>query len=376
MRITIIMGPFGYIPPNGIGAIEKLWYDLAVEFVKSGHQVKIISKAPLNKSGNNCFDMNGINCIYVAGYKRSKGIVKDLFFDFLYSIKSLSKVRATDVLIMNTFWSPFLCCLFKYRYSVSVYNVARYPKGQFRFYRGTDMFFCVSTAIRNVLIRQIPKREDKIKMVNNPIDTTVYTYKEKQRTSDIVIMYHGRIHPEKGLELLSSAVHILRKKYPQIKLVFVGVRNISDGGGGDDYINRLDNLTEGNIIWIDPISDPRSLAEKIAACDIYCYPSVAEKGETFGVAPLEAMGIGRPVIVSSLDCFKDFVEDQVNGFVFNHRSPEAAKELSVIIEKLIRDPDLCKEIGLRAFQTSRKFSNRNIADQYLCEFKKIVDNYD
>lgn len=378
MRITIITSPFGCIPPNGYGAVERCWFNMGVEFVKQNHSVCFLSKKLKGKKPVRYTDDDSaqLRVIPVGGYQRRKSIYSDLFFDLLYSIKCLVKMPRTDILMMNTFWSPILCRLFKYKYSVSCYNVERYPKGQFGLYRWTDAFFCASLVIEKSLVTQIPTRKNDIKTINNPIDTVVFSYREKERTnSDIVILYHGRIHPEKGLNLLVSATNLLKKKHYRIKLVFVGVREVEDGGGGEEYVWMLDKAGGGDIIWVDPISDPRLLAERIATCDIYCYPSVAEKGETFGVAPLEAMGIGRPVIVSSLECFQDFVEDQVNGFVFNHRSPDAVQELSLVIENLIMHPDLCKEVGSRAYQTSRKFSNQYIANQYLSEFELLLDNH-
>lgn len=371
MNITIITGPFGYIPPYGIGAVEKLWYDLALEFKKEGCDVTIISKRPdLPESLKEDIDR-----IYVKGYKRRKTIYGDLMLDFIYSIKCLFKIQKTDILVMNAFWLPLLCWLFRNKYAVSVFNVTRYPKGQFQYYWWTDMFFCVSTAVENALNKQLTDKKDKIKTINNPIDTAIYTYREKETTTDFIIMYHGRIHQEKGLGLLVKASRILMEKYPQIKLVFVGARDIAHGGGGEQYVQLLDKMAGGKIIWVDPISDPMLLADKIASCDIYCYPSVAEKGETFGVAPLEAMGIGRPVIVSALECFNDFLEDRVNGFVFDHRSPNAVNELADIMELLIENPDLRKKIGREACRSSRRFSNQHIADKYLYEFNKLLDKH-
>lgn len=93
------------------------------------------------------------------------------------------------------------------------------------------------------------------------------------------------------------------------------------------------------------------------------------------MSPLEAMGIGRPVIVSALECFNDFIEDGVNGFVFDHRSPNAVEELASIIEQLMEHPDWRKEIGVEAFRSSRRFSNSHIADQYLSEFKILLNNH-
>lgn len=371
MKITIVTGPFGYIPPQGIGAIEKLWYDLALEFKKKGHEVTILSKRPASEHASE----KDINRVYVRGYKRKKTIYEDLFFDFLYSISCFMNMPKTDILVMNTFWMPLLCWFFKHKYRVSVYNVARYPKKQFRFYSQVDAFFCVSKAVEKELNRQLSERTDDIKTVNNPIKTEVFTWQEKEPTSLITILYHGRIHPEKGLDMLVSACKQVQLKYTSLELVLVGARDIVNGGGGAKYVKVLNELAGGCIKWIDPIADPLQLAKIIATCDIYCYPSRAEKGETFGVAPLEAMGVGRPVIVSSLDCFTDFIEDGVNGFVFNHRSSSAKEELSVRIEQLIHDPELRKKIGWKAFESSRKFSNANIAAHYLSAFELIVKKY-
>nr|WP_129733148.1 glycosyltransferase family 4 protein [Parabacteroides goldsteinii] len=371
MKITIITSPFGYIPPNGIGAIEKLWYDLALSFKKKGCDVTVVSKYP----GACESSKNDINRIYVNGYKRGKTIYEDLFFDLLYSIKCFFKIQKTDVLVMNTFWMPLLCGLFKCKYLLSVYNIARYPKGQFKLYSRIDYFFSVSRAIEKEFKRQLPKRSTDIKTINNPIKTDVFTWRKKDPATKITIMYHGRIHPEKGLDILVSSLRQLRMKYDNLELILVGTRDIANGGGGDKYVKRLEELASGAIKWVNPISDPSDLADMISSCDIYCYPSVAEKGETFGVSPLEAMGLGRPVIVSSLDCFKDFIEDGVNGFVFDHRSTRAVDELSVRLEQLINDPALREKIGWKAFESSREFSNENIAGQYLAEFERLLKKH-
>lgn len=371
MKITIITGPFGCVPPNGLGAVEKLWYDLALEFKKKGCNVTVVSKRP--DSGD--FFENEINQVYIKGYKRNKSIYVDLFFDFLYSIKCFMKIQKTDILVMNTFWMPLLCRFFGRKFSISIFNVQRYPKGQFRFYTKVDSFCCVSNAVEEELKRQLPSRINAVTMINNPIRTEVFTWQAKELTSEIVIMYHGRIHPEKGLDILVSSFKLLQSKYNNLKLILVGTRDISDGGGGDEYVERLKELAGEGLQWVDPIFNPLDLAKMISSCDIYCYPSVAERGETFGVAPLEAMGVGRPVIVSSLDCFTDFIEDGVNGFVFNHRSIHAGDELSDKIELLINNPELRERIGRQAFESSRKFSNVNIAAQYLSEFEQLLEEY-
>lgn len=44
MKIGIITSPFGPIPPNALGAVEKSWYYIAQYFVKQNHEVTFYSK--------------------------------------------------------------------------------------------------------------------------------------------------------------------------------------------------------------------------------------------------------------------------------------------------------------------------------------------
>lgn len=137
----------------------------------------------------------------------------------------------------------------------------------------------------------------------------------------------------------------------------------------------LNSLThDWSIEWIEPIYDPEMLARELNIGGIFCYPSVAEKGETFGVAPLEAMGLGLVPVVSDLDCFKDFIEHEVNGLSFNHRVPEAYILLANCIEKLVNSRILYTRLSREAVKTSKLYSVSSIADKYLSVFKQMVGN--
>lgn len=127
------------------------------------------------------------------------------------------------------------------------------------------------------------------------------------------------------------------------------------------------------IEWINAINDPKKIALELASCNLYCYPSIADQGETFGVAPLEAMAIGRTVIVSNLECFKDFIEDGKSGFIFDHHSKNSVQELSLIIEDLINNSQLRQLVGKNASEKAKQFSVEAIASQYLNNFNQILN---
>ena len=44
MKITIVLGAFFPVPPTMGGGVEKVWFTLAPEFVKRGHEVVIVSR--------------------------------------------------------------------------------------------------------------------------------------------------------------------------------------------------------------------------------------------------------------------------------------------------------------------------------------------
>jgi glycosyltransferase involved in cell wall biosynthesis len=375
MKITVITSPFGYIPPFGFGAVERLWYNLSVEWVKEGHEVFFLSKK--NKEDEQQTIQDGISIKYLKGYSRSKSLKTDIFLDFFFSFRALYNMKKTDILVLNTFWSPLICFLFFWKYKKTVYNVARFPKGQFRFFKHIDRLSCVSQAVYDELITQTPSIESITNIINYPINTEVFKYSSLENTDSekLTIVYTGRVHPEKGLTILVEAVDLLMNDYPFLELEIVGPRTIQDGGGGDDYVNKLNALaTNFSIIWCDPISDPILLKNKIIKGSIYCYPSVAEKGETFGVAPLEAMATGRATIVSNLGCFKDFVHDQKNGLIFDHNNKNAVILLKKQIEILVNNKELRLKLGLEAHKTSLNFTNEKIANLHLKDFDSLLNN--
>jgi glycosyltransferase involved in cell wall biosynthesis len=374
MKITIITGPFGSIPPNTIGAVERIWYNVACNIVKKGHEISFVSKR-YNQSDNNGINNDGIYVNYIKGFKSKKHIIQTIFFDFFYSIKALRIMKKCDVLVMNTFWTPILCILFKHKYKVSVYNVQRIPKRQFKFYKNVNRFSCVSIAVKNILEKQTPSVKKQLKVINNPVDTDVFRPVYKEHNDGTKLVYTGRVHPEKGLDILVKSFCKLTEKYRNVCLSIVGARDIAHGGGGKEYINYLISLAGDNHInFVDPIYVPQQLCDEIISHNIFCYPSVAEKGETFGVAPLEAMATGIPTIVSALECFSDFVEDGENALVFNHRLPYPEIELYNAIQKLIENNDLRKKIGLNGAETAKRFSTEKITDEYIQDFEHLLNN--
>lgn len=392
MRIAIVTSPFGALPPTGIGAVEKLWFNMGVVFAGLGHEVTFYCKG----AERGCPLGSGYSFRSVRGYERTGRLISDLPLDLFYSYRALVKLAPCDVLVMNTFFTPLLGPLFRRKFKVAVYNVQRYPKGQLKWYTGVDRFSCVSQAVAKAAIEQAPKLADRIKVINNPVDTGAFRGRFASSVSDksgaaccrsnetvpssslegFVIGYSGRIHPEKGLDLLVKAYAVLCQNNDQLRLRLIGPRTVAQGGGGEAYVATLERLAGGATIeWVDPIADAKQLADEIGQCDIFCYPSVAERGETFGVAPLEAMAVGCATIVSALDCFQDFVEDGVTGLVFDHRSTRPDEALAEKIEFLLHHADVRERVACAGARVAHdRFNTERIAREYLSDFADLLHN--
>src|SRR5207302_8451021 len=128
-----------------------------------------------------------------------------------------------------------------------------------------------------------------------------------------------------------------RTLFADWKLMIVGPTEKKHGGGGDSYFATLKRAAEpahDRIIFRGPVFDPIALSRELRSARLFVYPSLAEKGESFGLAPLEAMAHRCAVVVSNLDCFYYFIREGETGFVFDHRSANPANAIGGKIEYL------------------------------------------
>src|ERR1700682_1485931 len=74
----------------------------------------------------------GVKHLRVSGFDTPRALVWLKFLDLIYSLRTMSILPEADIIVTNTFWLPILLRNSK-RGRVYV-QVARYPKGQMRFY--------------------------------------------------------------------------------------------------------------------------------------------------------------------------------------------------------------------------------------------------
>ena len=199
-----------------------------------------------------------------------------------------------------------------------------------RFYQHCARLQTPSQCVARAIIAEVPAVEAKVKVIPYPrpeANQADVLFADRPRK----ILYVGRIHPEKGVHLLVEAFSQLPAAVAQgWQLSIVGPWEIKLGGGGEAYWNELRSAAKAlgdSVEFHGAIFDAGSLETEFRSARLFVYPSLAETGETFGLAPLEAMAHGCAVLVSNLDCFHDFIRDGETGFIFDHRIDQPAKAL-------------------------------------------------
>ncbi len=120
------------------------------------------------------------------------------------------------------------------------------------------------------------------------------------------------------------------------------------------------------------IFDPGALEAEFRSARLFVYPSLAETGETFGLAPLEAMAHGCAVLVSDLDCFHDFIRDGETGFIFDHRIDQPAQALQRKLLPLLDDDPLLRRVAEAGWRKSNEYSLTEVADRFLADFQLLA----
>jgi glycosyltransferase involved in cell wall biosynthesis len=133
---------------------------------------------------------------------------------------------------------------------------------------------------------------------------------------------------------------------------------VGDGEEHENLRNEAQNL--GVLDRVRFLGWQKSPAPYLAACDVFCMPSVHEP---LGNVILEAWGSGKPVVSSRSEGPTWFMKDERDGLLFDI---EDAKQLRAALQRLRGNPQLIQQIadGGRA-TLNAQFSKQSVTDSYL-----------
>ncbi len=154
------------------------------------------------------------------------------------------------------------------------------------------------------------------------------------------------IYVQKNLKNLLYAVARLRASHPDITLKIAG-RPI-DAHYFASLKRRLgrDGL-EGCVEFLGYVP-PEDLVDLYRRCAVFVFPSSVE---TFGNPLVEAMACGAPIASSNTAAMPEVLGDAAVYF-----DPADVKDMAGVLDRLLKDPGLCRDLGEKALARSRDFS--------------------
>jgi glycosyltransferase involved in cell wall biosynthesis len=310
----------------------------------------------------------------VPGYDTPSNSMHLKLLDLLYSRRAIKVLPPADILITNSFWMPILARRHQKHLGRIMVSVERMPKGQMRLYRSSSCLRAPSSAVHQAITREVPHRVNMIRMIPNPLTFLPPPLRSQSRKP--VILFCGRLHPEKGIELLVNAfAKACELGLSGWTLRLVGPADTAAGGGGLHWLEALlagPGAAGHPIEWIGPIYNEKELLGHYQQAAIFVYPSLADQGEALPIAPLEAMACAAVPIVSDLACFRDYISPDVNGLVFNHLAADAPARLAEAILSLASDPERRSAMADAAIIVRQSHHPATIASAFLRCFEEML----
>lgn len=176
----------------------------------------------------------------------------------------------------------------------------------------------------------------------------------------LLLLYVGRLAPEKDVEVLLNAMHLVNKQLGNlVQLALVG-----DGPSKEE----LKAKASDNATFIGYLQG-EDLAAAYASADLFVFPSVTE---TLGNVVLEAMASGLPVIASKAGGIKDNLRHLENGIACK---PRNAVSMARAITTLVEDNNLRTNLANQAYQYALTCSWEAVFHKLLESYYEVVDNY-
>ena len=370
MRIVYICNEY---PPGKTGGIGVFTKRLAESMVTAGHLVTVVGFYPgLLKERQEV--INGVRIIRLLAKTGFFG----LFINRLRlyrQLKTLSKEKPIDIIECPDFEAPMA-------YLPKMANKLLTRLHGSHTYFSVERKLKVSTSIRHLENRQLHSSDYVVSVsrytaqvthdlfflkkmpdvIYNSVDVsaTVQYIKNDYSTNKKVI-YFGTVVEKKGVFSLASAWKVFKKDNPEWELSIIGKDTTLNGESSIGKMKSLLGDVVDSVKFIEHIDNDK-LINSLKEYDFCVLPSYTE---AFSLAPMEAMSVGLPVVISSLSSGVELVDHGVDGWLCD------PGDISTIIDAL--------EIAASSEQMREKIgiAGRNKINKYFNfdDFVKINLNY-
>jgi len=192
----------------------------------------------------------------------------------------------------------------------------------------------------------------KIDVIPNAVDASKYEITVdralvKRRfgidSSERIVLFVGRLVPQKGVEYLIMATPKIVAQHPEARIVIVG-----DGWSKDQLWNLAASTGyRHKITFLGFLSD-QDLIELTLSSDVLVVPSIYEP---FGIVALEGMAAGVPVVASNTGGLAEVIEHDKTGFLAYRENSDS---IAWGVNKILSDSDYASQLVQNAKRKIRE----------------------
>jgi N-acetyl-alpha-D-glucosaminyl L-malate synthase BshA len=139
---------------------------------------------------------------------------------------------------------------------------------------------------------------------------------------------------------------------------------IGDGPDRETAERMADELGVSDRVYF--VGSDNDVEEMLPLLDLFLLPS---EQESFGLAALEAMACGVPVIASNVGGLPELVEDGVSGYLLPLRDVEGMSARAV---EVLSDPALHARLKAGARKRAEAFARDAIIDHYEAYYRRVL----
>lgn len=176
-----------------------------------------------------------------------------------------------------------------------------------------------------------------------------------------VMLYAGRISPEKNIELLVEMMKQLANDPRDFRLVVAGA-----GPQSEWLQEQTDSHFPGKIVQLGHL-DKETLSNYYANADVFVHPNPREP---FGIAPLEAMASGVPTVAPNGGGILSYATNDNIWLV----EPEG-EAFAAAVREVIDDPQLREQKVVNALETARANTREASTDNLFSTYDKLYADF-
>ena len=341
----MVVSPWFSVPPGGYGGIELMAYNLACELSRRGHQVTVIGR-------------QGTQGPFESLVLAPESWTAELGTEdqqarqslFLYRAYEVVSRRAFDVvhdhcgipgILIGATTKPQAPII------ATLHGALRESEGDFLAAVDRRVNLVAISLAQQAMVAGVEWRG----VVYNAIDPGKYQRVTDPAQKEDYLVEIARINPDKGQHLAIELAERLNTR-----LVLAGK---VDADATQYFDEQIKPHINGRVTWREDVKD-KEKAELLAKARALIFPIQWE--EPFGLAMVEAMVSGTPVIATPHGAVPELVNPGVTGWLAND-----VDEMADAYQKL-RDIDLkrCAE------EAARRFGLEQMANGYVGVYEQAI----